>query len=53
MQMRKGVLTKYAVLLVDKANNTYVVHCKQHLARQVVKETTTTKTYEIELTKSD
>ena len=43
----KIFLNKHAVLIADKANNTYVVHCKRHLAAQVVKETTTTKTYEI------
>ena len=47
---RKG---KYAILIADKSSNTYVVHCKQHLAKQVVTATTTTKTNQVELTESN
>ena len=36
---------QYAILIADKSNNTYVIHCKKHLAEQVLKEITTTETY--------
>ena len=35
----------YAILTADKAENTYVIHCKQWLAAQVIQETETTSTY--------
>ena len=35
----------YAILTADKAKNTYVIHCKQWLAAQVIQETETTSTY--------
>ena len=37
LNMIKG---QYAILIADKANNTYVIHCKKHLAEQVLKEIT-------------
>ena len=36
----------YAILSADKAKNTYVIHCKPWLAKQVLHETETTVTYE-------
>ena len=35
-----------AILSADKAKNTYVIHCKPWLAKQVLQETETTVTYE-------
>ena len=35
----------YAILSADKAKNTYVIHCKPWLSKQVLQETETTDTY--------
>ena len=34
-----------AVLVADKAASTYVIHCKVHLAKQVMEEISTNETY--------
>ena len=42
----KTLRRKFANLGADKAAGTYVLVCKSHLARQMMAEVTTTKTYE-------
>ena len=41
----KELNKQYAVLLADKAASTYVIHCKVHLAKQVIEEISTNETY--------
>ena len=41
------VQQKYAILTADKASNTYVIHCKTHLCKQVVTEIQSDATYKL------
>ena len=41
----KELKKQYAVLAADKAASTYVIHCKVHLAKQVMEEINTNETY--------
>ena len=41
----KELKKQYAVLIADKAASTYVIHCKAHLAKQVMEEINTNETY--------
>ena len=41
----KELKKQYAVLVADKAASTYVIHCKVHLAKQVMEEINTNETY--------
>ena len=41
----KELKKRYAVLVADKAASTYVIHCKVHLAKQVMEEISTNETY--------
>jgi len=42
----KTLRRQFAILGADKGASTYVLICKSHLARQMMEEATTTKTYE-------
>ena len=41
------VQQEYVILTADKATNTYVIHCKTHLCKQVISEIQSDATYKL------
>ena len=44
-ELLSEVQQEYAIFTADKASNTYVIHCKPHLCRQVNAEIQSDSTY--------